>query len=161
MCTCIFPFLIFGYLTNLWSGALNSCLVPVSVSENGDRMLAICLDAIPIFLPTEWVVRTYRNLTFPYTAMAYARAIVVFFRWLYRRGKPLEQFNRTRCYEFRNALELAFDHDGYLFVKTEICATGAYTPRLRCITYAKAKSNCPVIYENPYVPMLPKVINSL
>jgi site-specific recombinase XerD len=87
------------------------------ILENEDRMLSLCRDDIPIYLPNEWLMQVYRNSTSPKTPTSYAQRLVLFFKWLDLQGIKLEDITRKNLFDYRSAIYLENYQEGYLFEK--------------------------------------------
>lgn len=94
--------------------------------ESGERMLSICIHGIPLFLPNEWLLRSFQNTDSMKTAQTYAQRLVIFFRWLHREGIALENATPAHLSRFQSALNAPSDHPDYLFTKENISEATRY-----------------------------------
>jgi hypothetical protein len=77
------------------------------ILENGNRVLSVCQDGIPIFYPNDWLLQINQNATSPKTAKTYAQRLAIFFKWIDISGIPLERFNQRHWYEFQSCTGFA------------------------------------------------------
>lgn len=102
------------------------------ILDNGERMLSLCINGIPLSLPNQWLRKKFNDSDSPLTAKNYAGRLLIFYRWMQRENIKINKLTKADIHKFNRALKKQYGDEEYLFEKEEIAEATQYQT-LRCV----------------------------